>query len=155
MNKLLPAALDNTYRGAKFALWLFALFLLMKFAMALNSIFNGAKIAASADGIPLATFSAGAAATVISLFALLGFSHFMFALLGLITLVRYRGMIPLMFALFLLEFLGRRLILQFLPIPRTGTPSAVYVNVVLLVLMIGGLVLSISRGGRQTGVESR
>jgi hypothetical protein len=148
-NRLLPQRFDNMYRGYKLALWLFALVLFTKFAIGLNSLFNGYSVATSADGIPLDTFSPGAAETVVSLFALLGLSHFMFSLLGLAALVRYRSMIPLMFALFLVEYLGRRLTLQFLPIPRTGTPTGLYVNLALLALMIAGLALSLrSRDSR-------
>lgn len=143
LNQLFPQHVDNTYRGYKLALWLFVLVLFMKLGMSMGSIFNGYSVASSADGIPLATFSPGAAATVVSLFALLGLSHFLFGLLGIVALVRYRNMVPFVFALFLLEYLGRRLILQFLPIPRTGTSTGLYVNLALLAVMIAGLALSL------------
>lgn len=142
-SRLLPERFDNAYRGHKAALWLFALLLLMKSAIGLNSMFNGYSVASSADGIPLETFSPGAAQTVVSMFALLGLSHFVFALIGLIALVRYRSMVPLMLALLLLEFLARRAALFLLPIPRTGTPPGFYVNVALAVLMTAGLALAL------------
>ena len=46
-NRLLPRHIDNTYHGYKLALWLFALLMLMKVAMSLNSIFNGHSVASS------------------------------------------------------------------------------------------------------------
>jgi hypothetical protein len=49
-----------------------------------------------------------------------------------LALVRYRAMIPLMFALLVLEYLSRGLILQFLPIVRSGTPPGSVVNLALL-----------------------
>jgi len=52
-------------------------------------------------------------------------------------------LIPLMFALLLLENLSRKLILQVMPIPRTGTPPGFFVNLVLLALMVVGLALSL------------
>ena len=58
LNRLLPRQVDNTYRGYKLALWLFALVVLVKVAMSVNSIFNGHTVASSADGIPLDTFTA-------------------------------------------------------------------------------------------------
>jgi hypothetical protein len=74
----------------------------------------------------------------------------MIGLLCMLVLVRYRAMIPFMFALLLLEHLSKRLILHFLPIPRTGTPPGNAVNLVLLALMIVGLALSLgSPGNRQ------
>jgi hypothetical protein len=134
---------DNTYRGYKLALWLFALVVVMKIAMSLNSIFNGYMVASSADGIPLDTFPSAAAQTVVSLFAIWGLAHLMICLLCILVLARYRSMVPLMLALLLLEHLSRRLILQFLPIVRTGTPPGFFVNLILLALMIAGLALSL------------
>jgi hypothetical protein len=52
-----------------------------------------------------------------------------------------------MFAMLLLEHLGRKLILHFLPIVTTGTPPGIFVNLGLLALMIGGLALSLWRRG--------
>ena len=39
--RFLPRHIDNTYHGHKLALWLFALIVLMKSAVSINSIFNG------------------------------------------------------------------------------------------------------------------
>jgi hypothetical protein len=112
--------------------------------MSLNSIFNGYTVATTADGIPLDTYPPAAVRTIVSLWALLGLSSVMLCLLCILALVQYRSMVPLMFAMFLLEYLGRRLILQFLPIVRTGTPPGVYINLALLAVMIAGLALSLS-----------
>jgi hypothetical protein len=142
-NRLLPQRVDNTYRGYKLALWLFGAVVLMKLAMSLNSIFNGYVVASSADGIPLDTFPPAAAQTVVALFAIWGLAHLMICLLCILVLVRYRSMVPLMLALLLLEHLSRKLILQFLPIVRTGTPPGFFINVILLALMIVGLALSL------------
>ncbi len=58
-NRLLPRQADNTYGGHKLALWLFALLVLVKVLMSVNSIFNGFSVASSADGIPLDTGARG------------------------------------------------------------------------------------------------
>ncbi len=142
-NQLLPHRIDNTYRGHKLALWLFALLVLLKVIMSLNSIFNGYSVVTSADGIPLDTFPAAAAQAVVTLFAILGLSNLMICLLCMLVLVRYRSMIPFMFALLLLEHLSRRLIINLMPIVRSGTPPGSYVNLILLGLMIVGLALSL------------
>jgi hypothetical protein len=147
MSRLLPRRLDNTYRGHKLALWLFGLLLLVRGAMGVNTIFNGHSVLTSADGIPLDTYPPAAARTIVSLFALLGLSHLTILLLGILVLVRYRSMVPLMFALLLLDHLGKRLILQFLPIARTDTKPGFYINLALLVLMLGGLALSLWKPG--------
>ncbi|MEW6369045.1 MAG: hypothetical protein AB1714_30830 [Acidobacteriota bacterium] len=151
-NQLLPQHLDNTYRGYKIALWLFALMVLMKVAMSLNAIFNGYLVASSADGIPLDTFTSSAAQTVVSLFAIWGLAHFVICSMCMLVLVRYRSVIPFMFALLLLEHLSRKLILHFLPIARTGTPPGTVANLVLLAVMIVGLALSLRSRG-DTGAQ--
>ena len=144
-DQILPLRADNTYRGYKFALWLFAVVVFMKAAIGVNSIFNGHKVAISADGIPLDTFTPAGAQAVVSLFALLGLSHLVICLLCVLVLVRYRSLVPLMFVVLLLEYVSRRLILHFLPIAKVGTPPGSFVNLGLLVLMAVGLALSFWR----------
>ena len=146
-NLLLPERLDNTHRGHKVALWLLSLIVLMRVVMSLNSILNGRHVASSADGIPLETYMPAAAQTAVSLFALLGFSNLMICLVCVLVLARYRSAVPLMFTLLLLQYLGGRLLLHYLPIVRTGTPPGLYVNLSLLVLMIVGFVLSLRSQG--------
>lgn len=142
-NQLLPERADNAYRGSKIALWIFALLLLMKIAMSVNCIFSGYSVATTADGLPLDTYTPAGAQAVVSLFATWGVTHLMLCLVGLLVLVRYRSLIPLMFTLLLLEQLGRKLAHQFLPTVRTGIPPGTYVNLFLLALMIVGLALSL------------
>ena len=146
----LPRSIDNNYRGYKIALWLFALLLFMKITMSLNCIFNGYSIATSADGIPLDTFTHACAQMIVSDFALWGLAQLMICVIGVIVLIRYRSAVALMFAVLLFEQLGRKLILQFLPIMRTGTPPGFYVNLILFALMFVGLALSLlTRRDRQ------
>ena len=149
-DRLLPRRVDNVYSGYQLALWLFALVIFMRVAISVNSIFRGYVVASEADGLPLGTFPPAAAQTVVSLFALLGLSHLMICLLSIVVLIRYRGMVPLMFALLLLENLSRKVILRFFPIVRTGRPPGFYVDFALVGLMIVGLALSLwNRGALQ------
>jgi hypothetical protein len=143
LDQLLPRRIDNDYRGHGLALGLFALVVLVQAGQGLMSIFNGYYAASSPDAIPLDTYASAAAQTVVSLFALLGLLRLIICFLGALALIRYRAMIPLMFALVTFEYLSRRLILQFLPIVRTGTPPGSVVNLVLLAVMIVGLALSL------------
>lgn len=144
-SRLLPARLDNTYRGHQAALWLFGLIMLMRTVMSVNSILNGRSVASSADGIPLGTYSPAAAQTAVSLFALVGLSMLMICLWCGLVLVRYRSAVPLMFTVLLLQYVGARLVLHYLPIARIGTPIGFYVNLSLLLLIIIGLALSLWR----------
>ena len=142
-NRVFPRQVDNTYRGYKAALWIFGLVVLMKLAISLGSIFNGHEAASSADGIPLDTYTPAGARTVVTLFALLGLANVVICVVCVVVLFRYRAMVPFLFALLLLQQLGRKLVLDFLPIARTGTPTGSVINLVLLGLMIVGLALSL------------
>jgi hypothetical protein len=143
LNRLLPRQFDNNYHGSKVALGLFGLLLLLKVVMGINSIFNTDSVAKFADGIPLDAFPPAAAESIVALFARVGIANLMICLLGLVVLLRYRDMVPLMFALLLLEHLARGLMLLILPVVRIGTPAGFYVNLVLLIVMLAGLVLSL------------
>ena len=110
LGRILPRRIDNTYGGHRLALWLFAAILLVKTAIALGTIFNGRDAAQTADGIPLESFGAAGAAAVVSLFAIWGLAQVVISLIGVLALFRYRAMVPLMFALFLFEHVGRRVI---------------------------------------------
>ena len=142
---MLPRVFDNAYRGQKLALWLLGLLTLMKSVIGVNSIVNGAAVMSTADGIALNTYPAAAAQNLVALWGLLGLSQLIIALLGAIVLVRYRGMVPLMFVLLLLQHIGGRVIGQFHPIVRTGAPPASAINLTLLTLIVVGLGLSLWR----------
>ena len=142
---ILPRSIDNTYRGSRIALWLLGFLVLIKSVIGVNSIINGAEVMTKADGLALNTFPAAATQNLIALWALLGLAHVVMAALGLLVLLRYRGMVPLMFALLLLQHAGGRLVGYFHPIVRTGAPPAFIVNLVLLTSIIVGLALSLWR----------
>jgi len=145
LDQILPQRIDNAYRGHPAAIWLFLTVVIAKTAIALGTIFNGRAAAQSADGIPLDSFGEGAAAAVVTLFAIWGLAQLVLGVLGILALTRYRAMIPLMFVLFLLEHLARRLFLLLKPIASTGTPPGLYINLALLAVMVVGLALSLRR----------
>lgn len=153
--QLFPQRIDNTYRGHKLALWLLSLVVLMKVGIGLNSILNGYYVASSADGIPLDTFTPAGARAVVSMFAIWGLCQLIFGLLCLLALIRYRALVPFMFALLLLEHLSRKLILLVTPIIKTGTPPGSVVNFVFLAVMIVGLALSLWSRDSLQGQEGR
>ncbi len=140
---LFPRRADSEYRGRKAALWIFGLVVFVKLAMGVNTTLNGRSVASSADGIPLDTYTPAAAQAFVTVFALLGVAHVVLGLLGVLVLVRYRALVPLMFAFLLLEHLGKRVVHQMIPIERTGTPPGGAINLVLLSLMVVGLALSL------------
>jgi len=146
LDRVLPPYIDNTYRGHGLALWLFIPVVILKLLMSLGAIFNGANVLRLADGIPLDSYGAAGASTVVSLFAAWGLLHLVIVMLCLLALRRYRAMVPFMLGLLLTEHLIRKqLILAFLPIARVATTPGRVVNAALLILMVAGLVLSLWR----------
>ena len=143
LQRLLPQRIDNTFRGHRLALWLFGVLVLMKGGIGLGTIFNGRSAATTADGIPLDTFSPAGEQAFVSILAAWGLSQLMLNLIGLLVVIRYRAMVPFMFALLLLEHLSRRLIFLVLPIASTGTSPGFFVNLVIVAVMIVGLALSL------------
>ena len=149
---IFPKQIDNTFRGLWFAIWLLVPIVLAKTAMGANSVFNTRFVATSADGIPLDSYNAGAADAVLALFALLGLCQLILALLGIVVLIRYRAMIPLMYLLLLIQQVGSRLVLLVNPIARLGgvQPIGAAINITILVMLIIGFVLSLqSRSAAQ------
>lgn len=151
LRPLLPRTIDNTFEGQKPALWLFGLLVLLKSAMSLNSIFNGRLVAQSADGIPIDTFTAAGAQAVVALFGIWGLGHLMLCLISLLALIRYRALVPGLFAVLLLEHLARKVLLHVHPIARDGSSPGFAVNLGLLVLTVVGLALSLWPRGKPRG----
>ena len=147
---ILPRQIDNTYHGHWLALWLLGALIVMKAGIGLGTIFNGRSAAIDADGIPLDTFTPAGAGAFLAIFATWGVSQVILNLIGALVLVRYRAMVPFMFALLLLEHLGRKLVFVFLPIARSESAPGFYINLVIVAVMIAGLVLSLwNRHSRQ------
>jgi hypothetical protein len=143
LSQLLPERIDNTYRGHKLALVLFGALVLMKGAIGLGTIFNGRAAATSADGIPLDTFTPAGADAFVAVFAAWGLAQFVLNAIGLLVLIRYRALIPFMFAVLLFEHLCRRLIFVLLPIARTPDAPGYFINLALVAVMVLGLVLAL------------
>jgi len=136
---IFPRQINNTYRGHAAGVWLFALIVLLKLIMGSNSVINTRAVATGADGIPLDSLGSGAADTVVSLFALLGLGQVVLAALGVVVLVRYRAMIPLMFLLLLVDHLGRKAVALVHPVAAVTSSVSFYINLgVLTIILMGG-----------------
>ena len=152
-DQLLPRRIDNTYRGHKLALWIFALVTAVRTMQSVMIIFNGYTTVTRADGIPLDTFPPAAAQTVLSLFALYSLNRLFISLLSVLVLVRYRSATAFMLALVLLNYLTVQLVLQFIPLVRAGTPPGSVVNRIIMALTALGLTLSLWKRGDEKAPE--
>jgi len=144
LERLLPRQFDNRFEGHRAGLWLLGLLLALKLVISVNSLLNTESVAAGADKFPLASYGADGANAVLMLFALHALAGLMLALIGVLALVRYRAMVPLVFVLLTAEQIMRRLIVQGYAIQRSEpTSAAVIVNMTLLGLLLLGLSLSL------------
>src|ERR1700753_429771 len=146
LSLLLPRQIDNTFRGWRLGLWLFVPVLIVRLGIAFQSAFNARETAMNADGIPLDKLGDAGANEAVSLVALLGFSHFVVALLGVLALIRYRAMIPLMYVAFLAIQIGTRVLNGYHPtlhggakVVSDGVPVSMIVVTSLLAMMVVGL----------------
>ena len=146
LERIFPRRIDNNFRGHWLATWLLVPILLLRGIIGFNSIFFARAIATSADGIPLDKYGADGAQMVISIFALLGLFFLLFALLGVVVLIRYRAMIPFMYLLLLAQQLGSKALLWVYPTVRAGSSSFSSVLVLtVLAMTFAGFLLSLVR----------
>lgn len=144
LSRLFPARAGNDYGGRTAGLWLFGLLVFLKSAISLASVFNAHEAASSADGIPLDSYPPGAAREVLTTFMLLGWSNFALCVVAIVVLLRYRALVPLMFAVWLFYDAGKRLMFLVVPLERVGGSSGMLINLVLLGLTLAGFALSLS-----------
>jgi hypothetical protein len=144
LERLLPRTIDNNYRGHPAALWLLGVYTLLKIAMSINVMFNSREVLMRADGIPVDTYPAAAAQTIMAFFALFGFFHLLLTAMQIGTLVRYRSFIPFMYVILIVEAVGRRTLFYFRPFPRVAS-QATAINVALLVMLVIGLAFSLRK----------
>ena len=156
IHRIFPSQFDNRFDGHRLALWLLGGLLALKLLMSTNSILNTASVAVGADGFPLESYGAAGARAVLMLFALTSLGQLMLAVLGLLALVRYRAMVPLVYTLLLLEHVARRTIVQAYAVDRSGGGSTgLYINLALLGLLTAGFALSLWPRTRRSPAATR
>lgn len=144
-DKLLPRPIDNKYSGSKIALWLFGFIVFVHILQSVFVIVNGYSTAQAADGIPLETYPAAAAQTIVALFIVGSVRRLIISLICAVVLFRYRSVVPLMFIVLGINYLGSQAVFQFVPLVRVGTPPGVIMNFIMFVLTLVGLTLSLWR----------
>lgn len=119
--KLLPAVVDNQFRGIKISQYAFLLITLATIVRSLIHVFAPDGGAQSIATIPLASYSAQAAATVILMFSLWGLSQLLMGFVYLGVYLKYKSLIPMMYVLLTVEYAMRIVIGQMKPIVTSGT----------------------------------
>lgn len=147
IDRIIPACIDNHYRGHRLGLWLFVPITFINVSRSLTHLFKADGGAQSISTIPLDTYSSSAAQNIVGLFARIGLEQLLLASLFVLILVRYRAMIPLMYVLIVAHYIGARVVSQAKPLVLAGTSGVSTPFLVIAVLSVAGLVLSlIGRG---------
>lgn len=152
LTRLLPKQIDNDYRGHILALWFFVLLVLTKFLQGANvagflGMGNSRQVLEGVDKVPIGAFPAEAASQLIFLFAAWGLGVFILGLLGIVVLLRYRAMIPLMYLLLLIEQVGRKVLSTIhlgRPFVSFEASPANFINWGFLLVTVVGFLLSLS-----------
>ena len=139
--KILPRQIDNACPGNPVALWLFCAVTTVTVGRSLAHILLPDGDAQSIATVPLDQFCGEGAAAVITSFALRGLSQLLLSVVMVLVAVRYRGLIPAMYLLILMEYLGRVGIGLGKPLPTLAAPPGATGNLVFIAAAVIGLAL--------------
>lgn len=142
LGRIFPPQIDNNYRGHWLAAWLLALYLVVKTfasinAIGLNVLWTNREVLQGVEGVPLDTFGASAAGAATVLFAWWGVASLMPAVLGLIAMVRYRAMIPLIYLLMAATKIGEHGLAETSPTVGMLGEGAPMPLIIIAVLLVG------------------
>ena len=143
MARLFPPQFDNIFPGQKIALWVFYLITVVTLWRSQHHIFAADGGAQSIATIPLDSYSDGAVATIIAIFAQWGLIQLLLGMLMLLAAVRYKSMVPLMWLILLMEWIGRGWIGQFKPVETIETAPGQIGNLVIPIIALVMLILSL------------
>jgi hypothetical protein len=139
---LLPASADNKVSGPKLPLYVFTVIAFVSTVRSCIHILAPDGGAGSIAGLDLTV--AGASGIVFA-FALWGTAQLVYAFVQLAVAFRYRSLVPLMYALLILEILLRMLVGRLKPVQFAHTPPGAIGNWVLLPVAVVMLVIALTQ----------
>ena len=139
LETLLPAQADNTMRGSKLPFYLFILIAGIGTVRSFIHILSPDGGAGSIAGMDMTVSGAN---EVILAFALWGSAQLIYALLQWLVILRYRALVPFMWAVQFLETTLRMVVGHIKPVTFAHTPPGAYQNYVYLVLSVLMLALA-------------
>lgn len=143
LTRIFPAQFDNVFPGQKVALWVFYAFTAITLWRSQHHMLAADGGAQSIATIPLDNYSDGAAATIIAIFAQWGLVQLLLGMLMLLAAVRYKSMVPLLWLIVLIEWIGRGLVGQFKSVETLGTAPGQIGNLIVPLVTLAMLILSL------------
>ena len=123
LDKILPKEINNEFPGYKFSLYGFLIIIIITVTRSLAHIIlpdGGAGSIATID------LNIEGADIIIGMFAQWGLSQLLMAVVYIVVFFRYKNLIPLMYMIFISEYIGRIVVGLLKPIETIGTaPGAV------------------------------
>lgn len=142
--RIFPKELNNHFYGYKISLYVFYILTVVTLWRSQHHLLAPDGGAQSIATIPLDTFAKVSAQAVIGVFGLWGLSQLIIGVLYLISSIRYRSMIPLMYLLMFLEYFVRATYFPAAkPIPTVGTAPGAIGNLPMIILSLSMFLLSI------------
>ena len=140
LETLLPFKADNTIRGMKLPVYVFALIAAISIARSFIHLLAPDGGAGSIAGMDL---TVAGSSGIIFAFSLWGSAQLIYAIIQIIVVIRYRSLVPLMYALLILETLLRELVGHIKPVTFTHTPPGAIANNIILPLAALMLVVAL------------
>jgi len=144
--RVFPKQLDNSFRGNRIAVIVFALITVFTLARSCIHIFAPDGGASSIAGI---NTSVEGGSNVISMFAFWGLAQLLMGLVYLAVFFRYKSLIPFMYMLIIIEYSGRVLIGMVKPLIVSHTPPGAIGDYILIPLAIMMLILCLKRSRKE------
>ena len=143
MSRLFPQTLDNSYRGNKLPLYFLYLLTIVTIGRSLAHMFLEDGGAQSIATISLDNYSLEASDVVIHIFAEWGLTQFLFGVLYVIVLWKYKILTPLMYLFIFIEYTGRLVLTMYKPIILESAAPGGVGNYIMIPLALIMLVLSL------------
>jgi len=140
--RVFPKQLDNSFRGNRIAVIVFALITVFTLVRSCIHIFAPDGGASSVAGI---NTSVEGGSNVISMFALWGLAQLLMGLVYVVVFFRYKSLIPFMYTLIIIEYSGRVLIGMVKPLIVSHTPPGAVGDYILIPIAILMLILCFKR----------
>ena len=145
---LFPMNVNNTIRGTRIPIYIFALYALVSAVRSCIHLLAPDGGAGSIAGMDLTVEGAEG---IIFAFALWGSSQLLFAIIQLLVVFRYRSLVPFMWLMLILEVLLRQLVGSMKPVTFAHTPPGAIGNQLVLPLAALMLAWSVWSATRQKG----
>ena len=144
IEKLFPQQADNHYQGHKLAKWLLIFYTVKSFVAGGVHMFSADGGAQSIASITLDQFTQGGANSLITIFAMWGMEQMVIGLIGVVILLRYQSLIPMMTLVYVCEYLGRFSMSFITPgVVSAHTPPGAVADLVLIPLTVVMFLLSL------------